>query len=90
MTEKAAPAGWVVQVTVPAQPAIRGAQWIGPVVPDAPSFRYFNTAIAAPGKAVDATKNLAETENWEARVVRALSSEEVAALGLKPGEVEPA
>jgi len=59
-------------------------------VPDAPSFKYYNTAIAAPEKAVDATKNLAETENWEARVVRALSSEEIAALGLKLGEVKPA
>jgi len=59
-------------------------------VPDAPSFRYFNAAIAAAGKAIEAAKLLAEAENKEAHVVRALSSGEVAALGLKPGEVKPA
>jgi hypothetical protein len=56
----------------------------------APSFQYFNAAIAAAGKAVEAAKHFAEAGDREAHVVRALSSEEVVALGLKDGEVKPA
>lgn len=90
MSDKTSPAGWVVQVTIPAQTATRGEHWIGPSVPDAPFFRYFNAAIAAAGKAIEAAKHLADPESRDAHVVRALSSGEVAALGLKDGEVKPA
>jgi len=54
----------------------------------APSFKYFNVAIAAAAKAIEATtQHLADTEDRETSVVRALSSEEIALLRLKPGEV---
>ena len=72
---------------VPAQLATRGAEWIGATLPDAPSFKYFNAAIAVAGKAMEAAKQLAA---GEASVVRALSSREIAALGLGSGEVKPA
>ena len=60
----------------------------------APSFEYFNVAIAAPDKAMEATtKHLAEGVEAKAgavSVVRKLSSREIAALSLKAGEVKPA
>jgi hypothetical protein len=56
----------------------------------APSFEYFNAAIAIAGKAVEAAKHFAQAEGREVHVVRALSSGEIAALGLEPGEVKPA
>lgn len=92
MTEKSPPAGWVVQVTTPGEfsrtserssqlRALRGA----------PSFEYFNVAIAVAGTAEEATTlHLAEDLAREARAVRALSSEEIASLNLKAGEVVPA
>lgn len=92
MTEKTSPAGWVVQVTTPgvrsAVPSAGGRAYdlLGP-----PSFEYFNVAISAPAKAVEAiTKQVAEGRERETQTVRALSSEEVAVLKLKPGEVAPA
>ena len=60
----------------------------------APSFEYFNVAIAAPDKAMEAaTKYLAkgaDAKAGEMSVVRKLSSGEIAALRLKAGEVKPA
>ena len=100
MTEKTLPAGWVVQVTVPAPlspPKPEGTRWIGPAMLAAPSFQYFNVAIAAPAKAIEATaKHLAkgeskvEAKDGETRCVRRLSAAEIAALSLKTGEVKPA
>jgi hypothetical protein len=96
MTEKTPPAGWVVQVTIPAPPApprADGTRWIGAVVLGAPSFQYFNVAIAVPNSAIEATtKHLAKTDaaDGEKRVVRGLSAGEIAALRLKAGEVRPA
>lgn len=56
-----------------------------------PSFEYFNVAIGAPAKAVEATtKHLTEGQDRETRVVRALSTEEIASLSLKAGDVVPA
>ena len=64
MIEKAPPAGWVVQVAVPHRTHRRrptSVRWIGPSLSAAPSFKYFNVAIAAPTKALEATtKHLAE------------------------------
>ena len=60
----------------------------------APSFEYFNVAIAAADKAIKATtKHLAEGAEAKAgvmSVVRKLSSGEIAALSLQAGEVKPA
>ena len=59
----------------------------------APSFQYFNVAIAAPNKAIEATtKFLAKGEatDGEKSVVRGLSAREIAALRLEAGEVKPA
>ena len=58
MSAKARPAGWVVQATIaapPAPPSLAGAKWVGDKMPGAPSFEYFNVAIADPDKAVEAT-----------------------------------
>ena len=57
----------------------------------APSFKYFNVAIAAAGKAVEATTDhLADAQARDTCVVRSLSVKEMAALGLSPGDVAPA
>jgi hypothetical protein len=60
----------------------------------APSFEYFNVAIAAPDEAIEATtKYLANGTSAKAEtmsVVRKLSSGEIAALSLKAGEIKPA
>jgi hypothetical protein len=92
MTDKTHPAGWVVQVTTPGQPSLtRSTSGRLSAVLGAPSFKYFNVAIAAAGKAVEATtKHLADTEEKETRVVRGLSLQEIAALRLSPGDVVPA
>ncbi len=92
MIEKALAAGWVVQVTTPGEISrtqARSSQLKG--LRGAPSFEYFNVAIAMPAKAEEATTaHLAEDLPREARVVRALSPEEIASLNLKAGEVVPA
>jgi hypothetical protein len=59
----------------------------------APSFQYYNVAIAAPSNALEATaKHLAAANaaDGEKSVVRELSAGEIAALKLKAGEVKPA
>jgi hypothetical protein len=96
MNQKTSPAGWVVQVTVPAPiapPRADGLRWIGTVALSAPSFQYYNVAVAAPNTAIEATtKHLAgaEAKRGEMCVVRGLSSKEIEALSLKAGEVRPA
>ena len=98
MIDKALPAGWVVQVTIPpsiAPPSPESERWIGPPATAAPSFQYFNVATGDPDKAVEAArKHLAKAkaviQDADMRTVRALSSAEVAALRLKSGEVKPA
>ncbi len=96
MTDKASPAGWVVQVMTHVEltePTAIAVRRYNPTLLEPPSFNYYNVAIAAPDKAVEATaKKLAITEpkGGEICVVRELSSGEVAALNLKSGEVRPA
>jgi hypothetical protein len=97
MTEKTAPAGWVVQAIIPTEPEAREADapWRPAVMlTNAPTFAYFNVAIAASDKAIDAATAYmakgAEAKTGEMSVVRKLSSGEVAALGLKAGELKPA
>jgi hypothetical protein len=90
MIEKPPPAGWVVQATIEA-PRTEGSAWRGSAAPSAPSFQYFNVAIAASDKAVKATEiQLAGTKVLEVRVVRPLSQAEIAAAALKAGEAKPA
>ena len=70
-----------------------GARWIGSPVPGAPSFQYFNVALASASDAIAATaKHLAKSEakDSEMSVVRGLSSAELASLTLKSGTVRPA
>ena len=60
-----------------------------------PSFRYFDTAIADPDKAVEAVrKHLAKADDDPSEMgvstVRTLSSAEIAVLDIKAGEVKPA
>ncbi len=95
MIDKASPAGWVVQVAIRATPAptVEGSRRSGPVGLAAPSFHYFNVAIADPSEAAEATKkHLAKAKSMagEMSTVRQLSSGEIAALSLKAGEVKPA
>jgi hypothetical protein len=92
MSNKELPAGWVVEVTTPGQPSTvplpsgRLSAILG-----APSFNYFNVAIAAAEAAIAATtKHLADPQHRETNVVRALSSREIDTLGLTAGEVRPA
>jgi hypothetical protein len=57
----------------------------------APTFKYFNVAVATAEAAMAATtKHLADPEHRETSVVRALSLGEIAALALQPGEVKAA
>ena len=96
MSNKTSPAGWVIQVAVPAPaaaPRADGTRWIGAVALSAPHFHYFNVAIAAPHNAIEATgKHLAKTggKDGEMSAVRGLSAAEIAVLSLKAGEVRPA
>jgi hypothetical protein len=93
MPDKASPAGWIVQVTVLAvvKPRAHGTYSREARLLDAPTFRYFNVAVAEAEKAVEATrKHSAGADEGETCVARRLSSEEIAALRLKPGEVRPA
>jgi len=97
MIEIASPAGWVVQATIPATPEARAddAPWRPAVMlVSAPSFEYFNVAIAAPDEAMEATtRHLAKGAEPKAgvlSVVRKLSAREIAALSLEAGEVKPA
>jgi hypothetical protein len=95
MIDKTSQAGWVVQASIPAEPEARDpdAKWRpSAMLVSAPSFQYFNVAIVAPDKAIEATtKYLADSaKSGELSVVRKLSSAEIAALRLKAGEVKPA
>jgi hypothetical protein len=60
----------------------------------APSFKYFNVAVAAPDKAIEATTKYlakgAEAVVGVMSVARQLSAGEIAALSLAAGEVKPA
>jgi hypothetical protein len=91
MTEKPSPAGWVVQVTTQGKASLTPtATGRLSAIRGAPSFQYFNVAIAAAAKAIEAVSRLADAEGKEAHVVRGLSPKELAALGLQAGEIKPA
>jgi hypothetical protein len=92
MSDKASPAGWVVQVTTPGVPSpTPSATGRLSSILGAPSFAYFNVAIADAVKAVEATtKHLDEAEPKDACVVRRISAAELAALRLGIGDIAPA
>jgi hypothetical protein len=94
MSDKTPPAGWVVQLTVPAPITPRradGTPWIGPPILGAPSLQYFNVAIADAEMAVEATrKHSASNSDVIIGAVRALSAAEVASIPLSLGEVRRA
>jgi hypothetical protein len=83
-------AGWVVQLTVPGA-AVEGSRWRGPPVQKAPSFQFFNVAIGSADEAVEAVRHkVRASEEAPIRVVRALSIAELAATGLRSGQIKPA
>ena len=92
MRGKTTPAGWVVQLTIPVYiTPTRCTPWIGPAILGAPSFQYFNVAIADAEMAVEATrKHLGSDSDVIVGVVRALSAAEVASIPLSLGEVRRA
>jgi hypothetical protein len=98
MIEKASAAGWVVQVTIPAphaSPSETGVKWIGRAWPSAPSFQYYNVAIATPEGATEAAtayhaRATADAAVDNTRVVRELSPAEIGVLRLSAGEVRAA
>jgi hypothetical protein len=72
-------AGWVVEVVI-LRPG--GA---------APSFRYFNVAIADVTRAVQAARKLPDVvQANRVEAVRSLSADEITAIGLAAGEVRSA
>ena len=85
-----------MQVTLDASSgSTGGAQSIATILLGVPVFRYFNVAIPVPEKAIEATtkhwfKSDAAAKIVDASVVRRLSSEEVAVLGLARRGIEPA
>jgi hypothetical protein len=94
MSDKTTPAGWVVQLTIPAHTSptrADGSPWIGPAILGAPSFQYFNVAIADAEMAMEATrKHSGSNSEVTIGVVRALSAAEVASIPLSVGEVRRA
>ena len=94
MSDKTAPAGWVVQLTIPVHVAptrADGTPWIGPPILGAPSLQYFNVAIADVEMAVEATRKHSGSDSGViVGVVRALSAAEVASIPLSVGEVRRA
>jgi hypothetical protein len=92
MTDKASAAGWVVQLTIPGEPIVlaEGSRWRTPVS-TAPTFQFFNVAISSEDKAVEAARKKAGAlPEAPMRVVRALSSAEIASIDLRAGEAKPA
>lgn len=89
MIENTSQTGWVVEVTTQGDLSrSEGRSSYFRALRGAPSFHYFNVAIAVASKAVEATSAyLAEDPPREARAIRVLSSEELASLNLRSGEV---
>jgi hypothetical protein len=79
MIENGSPAGWVVMV----MSATGGS--------GAPSFKYFNAAIANADKAVEETRKRPDSSPcMRVQTIRRLSAEDIERLGLASGEVKPA
>lgn len=90
MTEKTSAAGWVVQLTIPGK-ATASSQWRGAPLADAPTFQFFNVAIGASEKAIEAARKVAgASEEAAMTTVRRLSPNEIEFVGLRAGEARPA
>jgi hypothetical protein len=88
MTDKASPAGWVVQITIPGTAT---GIWRGSALEGAPSFQFFNVAVGAADKAIEvARKKAGASPEAPMRVVRQLSSAEIDSIGLRSGEAKAA
>jgi len=85
MIGKKLAAGWVVQLTL--------RQFDPNVEPDmqVSNFQFFNVAITAPDKAIEAARKKAGAPtDAPMRIVRELSHQEIAALRLHAGHVKAA
>jgi hypothetical protein len=92
MNQNTAAAGWVVQLTIPGVLIIRpeGAKW-RPAENSAPTYQFFDVAIASADKAIEAARKLAgASDEAVMRVVRALSASEIDAIKLRAGDIKPA
>ena len=88
--DKTKTAGWVVQLTVPGT-SLEGGRWRGPPVEKAPSFQFFNVAIGSAEEAVEMVRRkVGVPDDAPIRVVRSLSIGELAAAGLRSGQIKPA
>jgi hypothetical protein len=89
MTDRTASAGWVVQLTIPGTPG-QSNQVAGPSRSKSASIQFFDVAIESAEQAVEAVrKKSGAPKESPARVVRALSKAEIAAVGLRPGALKP-
>jgi hypothetical protein len=87
MTTRTAAAGWVVQLTIlgVAAEGTKSAAFPGS------TFQFFNVAVGSADQAIEAArKSVGAPNDAPMRVVRALSSSEIAALKLRAGQVKPA
>ena len=85
--DKTHAAGWVVQMTVPGT-LVEASR---PAVQKAPSFQFFNVAIGSADEAVEAVRHkVRAAADAPIRVVRSLSVAELAAIGLRSGQIKPA
>ena len=79
-----------MQLTVPGA-AAEGSGLRGPPMQKAPSFQFFNVAIGSADEAVEAVRHKVKAaEDAPIRVVRSLSIGELAAIGLRSGQIKPA
>lgn len=90
MTEKSSPSGWVVQLTIPGL-TTQSSNWRGTPLADAPKFEFFNVAIGAGEKAIEAARKLAgASDEAPMSTVRRLSPSEIEFVGLRSGEAKRA
>jgi hypothetical protein len=86
MTAETTPAGWVVQLTTLGLP-VEGK----PDEVPGSTFQFFNVAEKQPEQAIEiARKTASAASQAPMRVVRPLSSAEIGALRLRPGQAQPA
>lgn len=87
MTTTRAAAGWVVQLTVLGI----GAEGTKSAELPGSNFQFFNVAVASSDQAIHLARKLAGAPNdAPMRVVRTLSSAEIAAIRLPAGQAKPA
>ena len=86
MTTKTTTAGWVVQLTILGLPDEGKPNEVS-----GSTFEFFNVAEKQPEQAIEtARKTASAASQAPMRVVRPLSSAEIDALRLRPGQAKPA